>query len=301
MMQPPLAEKRRYKMKIIETFLASTKGDKTEDLIVETPDYFGLFDGVSGVRTDWLHEGRTMGQWAAQLAGDALRALPAGASIADYSKLAERMNAEARAKFGLEPIDRLASGALILARRKPYQVWVIGDSHFGYRLKNGTWKSCPQNKLYDEITLNYRRILIQQELMARGAPQTQADRAALAQASWAGIRDVLSKQMLFANHPDASEPLGFGVVSGTPVPVHHMHVHPLPDDVAEIVLCSDGFIEATPTAAEGKSVIAELRAADPFLTGKNRLGFMSHKGGFVQLDGTLADWYDDVSYIRVEV
>ncbi len=69
-------------MHIIETFLASAKGDKTEDLIVETPDYFGIFDGVGGVRTDWLNEGRTMGQWGSQLAADALRAMPAGATIA---------------------------------------------------------------------------------------------------------------------------------------------------------------------------------------------------------------------------
>ncbi len=288
-------------MHIIETFLASAKGDKTEDLIVETPDYFGVFDGVGGVRTDWAHEGRTMGQWAAQLAADALRALPAGATIAEYSKLAERMNAEARAKLGLAPIERLASGALILPRRKPLEVWVIGDSHFGYTLKSGEWKSCPQNKLYDEVTLNYRRILIKQEFMSRGEPKTQEDRAALAQAAWSGVRDGLSKQMLFANHPDPAEPLGFGVVSGTPVPLHHLHAFTLPDDVAEIVLCSDGLPEATPTAEDGKAVIADLRATDPFLTGKNKLGFMGHKGGFVQLDGTMADWYDDVSYIRIGV
>lgn len=288
-------------MQIIETFLASAKGDKTEDLIVETPDYFGIFDGVGGVRTDWLHEGRTMGQWGSQLAADALRALPAGASIADYSELAARMNAEARARLGLAPIERLASGALVLPRRKPYEVWVIGDSHFGYRLKSGAWKSCPQNKLYDEVTLNYRRILIKQELMARGEPQSQADRADLAQTVWGGVRDTLSKQMLFANHADASEPLGFGVVSGSTVPPHHLHTFPLPDDIAEIVLCSDGLPEATPTAEEGKAVIANLRAADPFLTGNNKLGFMGHKGGFVQLDGTMADWYDDVSYLRIAV
>lgn len=288
-------------MNIIETLLASAKGDKTEDLIVETPDYFGIFDGVGGVRTDWLHENRTMGQWGSYLAGEALKMLPAGATIADYSKLAAQMNTAAREKFRLAPIERLASGALILPRQKPYQVWVIGDSHFGYKLKSGEWKSCPQNKLYDEVTLNYRRILIKQEIMGRGEPQTEGQRAELAQAAWAGVRDALSKQMLFANHPDPSEPLGFGVVSGTPVPPHHLHAYPLPDEVAEIVLCSDGLPEATPTAAEGKAVIADLRATDPFLTGNNKLGFMGHKGGFVQLDGTMADWYDDVSYLRIGV
>lgn len=288
-------------MHIIETLLASAKGDKTEDLIVETPDYFGIFDGVSGVRTDWLRDNRTMGQWASYLAGEALKALPAGATIADYSRLAAEMNADAREKFGLAPVDRLASGALILPRRKPYEVWVIGDSHFGYKLKDGTWKSCPQNKLYDEVTLDYRRILIMQELMLRGDPQTQAARAELAQTVWAGVCDAIGKQMLFANYPDASEPLGFGVVCGTPVPAHHLHAYPLPDDVVEIVLCSDGLPEATPTAAEGNAVLADLRATDPFLTGKNKLGFMGHKGGFVQQDGTMADWYDDVSYLRIAV
>ncbi|MDI1226828.1 MAG: hypothetical protein PSY14_04000 [bacterium] len=288
-------------MEIIEKFLASAKGDKTEDLIVETPDYFGIFDGVGGVRTDWLHEGRTMGQWGSYLAGEALKALPANATIADYSKLAAEMNATARYAFGLAPIERLASGALVLPRRKPHEVWVIGDSHFGYKLKSGEWKSCPQNKLYDEVTLNYRQILIKQEIMSRGMPHSQADRAELAQTVWSGVRDALSKQMLFANHPDPAERLGFGVVCGSAVPLHHLHAYTLPPDVAEIVLCSDGLPEAVPTADEGKAVIADLRATDPFLTGKNDLGFMGHKGGFVQLDGTLADWYDDVSYLRIGV
>jgi len=137
--------------------------------------------------------------------------------------------------------------------------------------------------------------------MSRGEPQTETARAELAQTVWAGVRDALSKQMLFANHPDPAEPLGFGVVTGSDVPAHHLHAFPLPDDTAEIVLCSDGLPEATPTAEEGRALIAELRAADPFLTGHNRLGFMGYKGGFVQLDGKLADWYDDVSYLRIAV
>lgn len=288
-------------MLIIEKFIASAKGDKTEDLIVETPDYFGIFDGVGGVRADWLHEGRTMGQLASYLAGEALKELPANATIADYSRLAGAKNAAARDALGLAAVERLASGALVLPRRKPYEVWVIGDSHFGYKLKGGDWKSCPQNKLYDEVTLNYRQILIRQEIMARGEPQTQAARAELAQSAWSGVREALSKQMLFANHPDPAETLGFGVVAGTNVPQHHLRAYALPADVAEIVLCSDGLPEAVPSAKEGRDIIDELRAADPFLTGRNRLGFMGHKGGFVQLDGTLADWYDDVSYLRIAV
>lgn len=288
-------------MKIIERFSASTKGDKTEDLIVETPHFFGVFDGVTGVKSDWLEDGRTMGQWASFLAGEALKALPAAASIEDFSAVAAAKMTAARKQFGLTPADRLASTAIILPRRRPLEVWAIGDSHYGYRLKDSTWKSCPQGKLYDDVTLAYRQIIVTQEILEKGAPQTQEERSALAHTSWNCIRDVLSKQILWANHGDPAEKLGFGVLCGTAVPLHHQRVYRLPDDTAEVVLCSDGLPEATATAEEGRELLKTLRETDPFLIGKNAQNFMGHKGGFVQMNGTLGDCYDDVAYLRIAV
>lgn len=286
-------------MHIIEQFSASAKGDKTEDLIVETPHFFGVFDGVGGVKPGWQHEGRTMGQWAAHLAGEALKELPAEAGIADYAARAVARVAAAKQVMGLDALDRLASGALILPRRRRLEVWVIGDSHFGYRLKDGSWKSCPQNKLYDALVLGYRQVVIRQELAERGPPQSKEERAAIVAPAAACVREALAKQMLWANHPDPDEKLGFGVIFGAPIPAHHQLRYALPEDVAEIVLCSDGLPEVVPTAAEGRAAIRSLREADPFLTGNNALGFTGYKGGFVQADGSIADWYDDVSYLRI--
>lgn len=287
-------------MNVIEKFVGTTKGDKSEDLIVETPHYFGVFDGVSGITATWLEEGKTMGQWAAILAGEALKQLPPDASVDDYAALAVKMNADARKKWGLSQADRLASGALILPRRKPLEVWVIGDSHFGYRLKDGTWKSCPQGKKYDDVVLAFRQLVITQQMLDRGFPQTQEERAAMYALVWP-MYDPLNKQMLWANYPDPQEKLGFGVVTGTPIPKHHRDVFTLPEDTVEIVLASDGLPEATQTAEEGRKVIEQLHRDDPFLTGRNPLGFIGHKGGFVQKDGRIADWYDDVSYLRIAV
>jgi hypothetical protein len=288
-------------MKVLERFAFSAKGPLNEDLIEETPHYFGIFDGVSGVRADWRGEGRTMGQWGAGLAAEALRELAPGASISDYAALATAKIAAAKKKFDLTPSDRLAAAAIILPQRSPLEVWIIGDSHFGYRAKNGEWVSCPQSKLYDEVTLAYRQILIKQEMLERGMPQTQGERAAIVQASRNDINAALGKQMLLGNHPDPTEKLGFGVLTGTPVPVHHMHVHPLPEGVTEVALCSDGFPEASPTAAEARALLEQLKAEDPFLIGHNARGFTAHKGGFVQPDGSIGDCYDDISYIRVAV
>jgi hypothetical protein len=287
-------------MNVIETFTLSAKGGLTEDLIVETPHYFGVFDGVTGVK-DWMQDGKTMGQWGSWLAGEALKELPPGASAKDFAMRATEKIADKRKAFGLGPADRLASTAIILPRRRPLEVWSICDSHFGYKLKGGEWRSLPQTKPYDEVTLAFRHLVLTQEILAHGLPKTKEDRAALAKAAWACIVPAIEKQVLMTNHPDPREKLGFCMLTGALLPAHGIVIHPLPDDTAEVVLCTDGFPEAFPTAAEGRACLDKLRAEDPFLSGKNPLGFMGHKGGFVQMDGTIAECYDDVAYLRIAV
>ncbi|MBI3440465.1 MAG: hypothetical protein HY052_01450 [Proteobacteria bacterium] len=288
-------------MRVIERFTASTKGDRTEDLIVETPDFYGVFDGVTGVKPDWLRDGRTMGQWASFLAGAALEEMHANATIQDFAKRATEKLVVIRKLFDLMPADRLASTAVILPRRRPLEVWSIGDSHYSYRLQNGAWNSHPQTKLYDEVTLAYRKIVVLQEILERGEPQITEERAALAQASWNSVSPAIGKQLLLANHPDPREALGFGLLTGTEIPQHHLHIYPLPDDAAEVVLCTDGFPEAVPTAVAGQNLLNIMKDSDPFLIGKNPIGFMGHKGGFVQMNGSVADYYDDVAYLRIAV
>jgi hypothetical protein len=287
-------------MRLIERFEASPRGPLTEDLIIETPDYFGLFDGVTGVRAGWSHKGLSMGQWAAQLAGEALSDLPAGATIRDYAGLAARRLLAARHEAGLDRADRLATSVIILPRRRPLEVWVIGDSHFGYKTAGGEWTACPQGKLYDDITGGMRRIVVQQEIMAMAAPPDDAACGAIAVKARNALFSVLDKQMLFANHPDPAEKLGFGVMNGTPVPDHLLGRHILPDDTVEVVLCSDGIPLPVGSADGARALLAECRESDPFMIGLNRYGVSSSKG-YIQPDGSRAAYYDDVSYLRVAV
>jgi hypothetical protein len=111
---------------------------------------------------------------------------------------------------------------------------------------------------------------------------------------------VLDKQMLFANHPDPAEKLGFGVMNGTPVPDHLLGRHILPDDTVEVVLCSDGIPLPVGSADGARALLAECRESDPFMIGLNRYGVSSSKG-YIQPDGSRAAYYDDVSYLRVAV
>ena len=286
-------------MKIIERFEASPKGPRTEDRIAETGHFIGVFDGIGGVRTDWLEDGKTMGQWGSALAAGALAGLPADASIADFAAAAQQQLVAARNKFNLGPADRLGCSAVVLPKRKPYEVWTIGDSQYGYRDAAG-WHECPQPKLYDDIMLQYRRLVLTQEILVTGMPETPEDRARLAKLGWDCMRETLARQMLLANHPDAAEELGFDVVSFTPVPAHRLRRHRLPERVSEIALCTDGFPRATETAAAARGLLDRLRKADPFLLGGNEARFMGFKGGFVQMaDGSIAEYYDDVAYVRV--
>jgi hypothetical protein len=152
------------------------------------------------------------------------------------------------------------------------------------------------------VTLAYRHVIFTQHILEHGPPETPEARAALARAAWEGVKPALEKQMLWANHPEGADPLAFPLLTGAPVPPHGVLVHALPEDTAEIVLCTDGLPEAFPTAAEGRACLEKLRRDDPFLSGKNALGFMGHKGGFVQMtDGCIAECYDDVAYLRIAV
>lgn len=288
-------------MRVIEQYTASAKGDLTEDLIVETDSFVGIFDGVTGTKDAWRHLGKTMGQYAAALCGEALKELKPDATVSDFAILATDKLSEARKRLNLELTDRLASGAIIFPKRKPCQIWSIGDCHYGYKTKDGQWVPVRQSKLYDDVALAFRDIVIAQEIAERGEPVTKEARAHIAKIAWECILPAINKQMLMGNHPDPKQKFGFGVLTGATVPAHHLYTFDLPDTVSEVVLCSDGLPEPMRDAAAAKAILTELREADPLLLGRNRLGFTGNKGGFVQMNGETAECYDDVSYIRLAV
>lgn len=285
-------------MKVLERFEASPKGQNTEDRIVETAHYVGVFDGIGGVRPGWREEGRTMGQWGSALAGEALAALAPQAGIADFAAAASTKIAAAKQRFGLSAEDRLGCSAVILPRRTPFEIWTIGDCQFGYR-NGAAWHECPQPKLYDDVMLNYRRLVLTQEILANGMPDTAEGRARLAHLGWDCMKGTLERQMLLANHPDPAQDLGFDVLFATPVPPHRLRRHMIPATTTEVALCTDGFPRAAESARAAMALLGALRMEDPFLLGCNAAGFMGFKGGFVQLDGRIADYYDDIAYVRI--
>jgi hypothetical protein len=105
------------------------------------------------------------------------------------------------------------------------------------------------------------------------------------------IRELLLVQRLLANNPDPKvREFAFPVFNGLPVPEHMIEVHPVPDDVTEIVLTSDGFPEVHPTLEATRARLAALLELDPLCINELRTTKSPRPG---------ASQYDDTAYLRV--
>lgn len=288
-------------MQIIERFTASAKGDLTEDLIIETPHFFAVVDGVTASRPDWRCEGKTMGQYAACLVAETLQELPGHAKAQEFAGHVTAKIKTAQEELGLSPIDRLAATAIVLPRRRPLEVWSIGDGHIAFKAADGSFHAHYRHRKYADSMQGFRTLYMKQEIAANGMPDTDPARAALIAKTYDVIKPVHVQQMLLANHPDPQEEYGYGVLCTKHVPPHHLDIFTIPEDAAEIVMCSDGLPAPVASAEEAQILLAGLKREDPLLLGNNRLGFTGMRGGFADKNGRIADVYDDVAYLRIRL
>ena len=85
----------------------------------------------------------------------------------------------------------------------------------------------------------------------------------------AAIAPLLVRQGTFCNSPDGGE-WGYGAINGRRVPLELLSICPVPDNVTDLVIASDGYPRIFPTLKASEHALAMLLAEDPLCIGPLR-------------------------------
>jgi hypothetical protein len=259
---------------LLEAFVAPKRaGAHSEDFVVITGRHVAVVDGMSSPlrRSSERASGRIFASGAAQV----IAAMPEGISARDA---VDQITAKLR--LGASPLHDGPSGAVAaiysLARQ---EVWRIGDVH----LRIGS-RDMPGRKAVDLAMAGYRAATNAVNLASGMA----LDVVINTDPGLASVSKLLEMQPVLANRDVA---FGYGVLNGTRVPDRFLEVEPVPFG-AQVVLASDGYLNAAPTLAAGERALRAAIAQDPAC-----IGVLWEMGKSV---ASGADAPDDRCYVRVD-
>jgi hypothetical protein len=270
-------------VEIIEQFVLGKAGDPQlcEDAIVVTAHHAAVIDGATDV-SGRSYGGRAGGWWAMAACRDAVEQLPSGidspgAVAAMTSELAARVDPELTA-------SERPSTAVTLYSRARREVWQIGDVGFAYR---GLPASVGQpRKLVDHIAASFRAAVLAAEA---AAGKLSMDEVAETDPGRLAARALTGRQGALRN---STGPYGYAAIDGRPVPASSVVVHPVPEEIDELVIASDGYPFIGETLAAAESELARLLAIDPWCVAE-LAGTKGVRPGQVS--------FDDRAYLRLRV
>ena len=250
-----------------------------EDAYCISSSYIAVFDGATPKTAFRFADGRTPGQVAAQTLAQATAHLDPQLSAREAIDLLSDALRQA-----LQGHSGEASGVIYNALRR--EVWSVGDCAFAFLHRDGRFETFQGHKQID-ILLSEWRSAILRSFLSRGlmtiADIQQADPGRRI------IQPFITRQTLYQNISPTANSLAFGVFDGQRIPDAFLHVTPLPDDVTDIILASDGYPELFPTLEESEAHLARLIEADPLCIGP----LLGTKG--IQAGNTAPD---DRTYIK---
>jgi hypothetical protein len=250
--------------------------DLCEDRLYVGPDYLAVIDGVTDKHGLRARDGRTGGVLAADTVVEALREMPAGASMPE---LFGRITESLQRAWSANDLDQppLAGAALALYSRSAREVWRVGSPHV---VINGSAHQAEAR--YDLALAEVRALYLHLEIR-RGRTIKELSKDDPGREF---IFPLLQRQHDLANDPES--PWGYPVLDGTPIPLEMIEVLPIPDR-AEVVLASDGYPGIPGDLEASERELAELLRNDPLLIKE----FKSTKG--LRSD---QHSYDDRCYLR---
>ncbi|PWK32046.1 hypothetical protein BC793_13141 [Actinoplanes xinjiangensis] len=263
-------------VEIIEQFVAGKSGDPhgCEDAIVVTGRHAAVIDGATDVSGRTFH-GRSGGWWAMNACRDVIGRL---AEDTDAGTAVAALTAELAART--EPGDTAASVTVYSAARR--EIWQIGDVGFAYR---GLPPAAGQpRKLVDRVAASFRAAVIAAEA---AAGRISMDRVTEEDPGRLAARALVSRQDAFRNR---TGPYGYAAIDGRPVPPSLVVVHPVPDDVDELRIASDGYPVIGESLAESESILGGLLVKDPWCVAE-LAGTKAVRPGQVS--------FDDRAYLRI--
>jgi hypothetical protein len=270
-------------VEIVEQFVLGKVGNPQtcEDAIVVTADHVAVIDGATDV-SGRTYEGVTGGWWAMSACRDVIPQLPEGA---DWHAAVAAMTAELDARLdpALTAAERPSAAVTVYSRARR-EIWQVGDVGFAYR---GLPVSVGQpRKLVDLVAASFRSAVLAAEF---AAGRISVDRVVEVDPGRLAARALTGRQGDLRNKIG---PYGYAAIDGRPVPPSLVVVHPLPDEIDELVIASDGYPFIGETLAAAESELALLLDKDPWCVAE----LAGTKG---VLPGQVS--FDDRAYLRVGV
>jgi hypothetical protein len=271
-------------VQVIEEFIAPKTGHEPdcEDGIIVTDTFAAVIDGATD-KTGRRFGGLPGGRLAMQVCIEGIRALELGVDgrgIADHLThlLARRLPRD---------ISREDRPSAMLAIYSPAHrtVWQIGDVRCWY--SGLEEKAVNRKSTVDTLATEVRVAVLRAELASGASPADLARDDPGRDA----ILGVLRHQSVFRNNAGAAQ-WAYSSIDGAPVPPELIRAHPVPPDVTELVLASDGYPRVQPTLEASEMTLKELLAEDPLCIGRLR-GTKGVRPGNQS--------FDDRAYLRLSV
>ncbi|WP_164837421.1 hypothetical protein [Streptomyces sp. B29(2018)] len=253
-----------------------------DELLCTDAGVVAVIDGATD-KSGRDYGGLSGGARAAQRVRDTLTTMAHNTAPAQAVELVTAALAELRTEWSVPADDPVAPSAVAGVFVPSLRViWRVGDVHVALR-RGPQWTVLPATKRIDDV-LAGTRAAYTHCLIAGGWSEEEI---AAQDPGRKVILPVLEQQGRLGNRPG---PFGYGVLDGTPVPADLVEVLPVTDDVAEIVMASDGFLSPAATLAEATAELREAIAQDPLRIGMNP-GTKGVKPG--------AASFDDRTYARL--
>jgi hypothetical protein len=266
---------------VLEKFVQSKSEDRTcEDMVVATSDFAAVIDGATD-ESGAMYGGRTGGLLAAETLAAEIEQLSPRATARQFADQLSTALRLAGGQAGRQdgPSVRWPSASLVCMSFARDEIWRIGDCSF---LVNddpniGT-------KRVDDAAYGFRAA-INAALLASGTPLEEILRSD----PGAGFaRPLFDRQQHLTNNEG---PWGYGCINGRPVPDRFVEVFPLPPDVDQVVLASDGYPDLRPTLEDSERRLRELLEMDPAAVAELWAAGKALRPG--------ANSVDDRAYLRV--
>ena len=151
-----------------------------------------------------------------------------------------------------------ASGVICSLSRR--EVWSVGDCQFAFLYADGRWEVHTFEKQIDKILASWRSAIVRSYL-SRGL-MTAAE-VAQDDPGRRIIQPFITRQTLYQNDARRTDSLAFGVFDGNFIPDCFIQVIPIPSDVTEVVLASDGYPQLLPTWQETEAALQQMLQDDP--------------------------------------
>ncbi|WP_018664820.1 hypothetical protein [Heyndrickxia acidiproducens] len=275
-------------MKVLEIFMQGKNPDPPlcEDAWIVTEHFAAVIDGATAKSTLAI-DGKTTGRFIAEQMKDAVASIDQADLDAEaFVKVIEKYLLEQYEKFGVlgqmrEDPNKIPAASMAVYSRQRREVWLFGDcqAYAGGRLTN--------EKPVDKLTGMARKYYIEYQLLQG---KTEAELLEI-NCGHEEILPLLQMQQVFLN-ADIDSPFAYSTISGFGYQMKDAKIIPLPPNIQEVALASDGYPVLFKTLAETEHYLKEALAEDPLCYRR----IISVKGMTKGLNS-----YDDRCYLRIEI